>query len=136
MLTNAVEENQQRESDIRPRCTRLRCLRCRSEVTCRDEGEEEETLRRRMRKALMLTGGDEDQDEEEEMHRDDDTQGERDRHKIPEIFLLSRIFSFLLISLSFHEQNNISNHSNTHCLGEVFLKFQRKQQKHAEKCCC
>lgn len=79
MLTNAVEENQQRESDVRPRCTRLQCLRCRSEVTCRDEGEEEETLRRRMRKALMLTGGDEDQDEEEEIHREDDTRGERDR---------------------------------------------------------
>ncbi|XP_029696317.1 serine/threonine-protein kinase 11-interacting protein [Takifugu rubripes] len=75
VLTNAVEENQRRESDVRPRCTRLQCLRCRSEVTCRDEGEEEETLRRRMRKALMLTGGLEDQDEEEEIHREDDTRG-------------------------------------------------------------
>lgn len=81
VLTNAVEENQQRESDVRPRCNRLQCLRCRSEVTCREEGEEEETLRRRMRKALMLTGGDEDQDEEEQIHREDDTRGERDRHR-------------------------------------------------------
>lgn len=81
MLTNAVEENQQRESDVRPRCTRLQCLRCRSEVTCREEREEEETLGRRMRKALMLTGGDEDQYEEEEIHREDYTRGERDRHR-------------------------------------------------------
>lgn len=79
MLTNAVEENQQREPDVRPSCTRMQCLRCRSEVTCREEGEEGEAIRR-MRKALMLTGGDEDQDEEE-IHMDNDTQGERDGHK-------------------------------------------------------
>lgn len=121
MLTNAVEENQQRESDVRPRCPRLQCLRCRSEVTCRNEGEEEETLRRRMRKALMLTGGDEDQDEEEEIHREDDTRGERDRRrKYLKSFCFPEFPLFLPIFLRFYCQNNISNHSNTHCLGEFF----------------
>lgn len=83
MLTNAVEENQQRQSDVRPSCTRLQCLRCRSQVTCREEGEEGEAIRRRMRKALILTGDDEDQDEDEEICRDDDGRGERGTQKNP-----------------------------------------------------
>lgn len=83
MLANAVEENQQRQSDVRPSCTRLQCLRCRSQVTCQEEGEEGEAIRRRMRKALILTGEDEDedQDEDEEIYRDDDGRGERDTQK-------------------------------------------------------
>lgn len=81
MLANAVEENQQRQSDVRPSCTRLQCLRCRSQVTCQEEGEEGEAIRRRMRKALILTGEDEDQDEDEEIYRDDDGRGERDTKK-------------------------------------------------------
>lgn len=77
MLTNAVEENQQRQSDLRPSCARLQCLRCRSEVACRAEGGEEgEAVRRTMRRALMLTDGEEERDEEEETERDDDGRGE------------------------------------------------------------
>lgn len=75
---NAVQENQQRCSDLRPGLARLRCLRCRSEVACRDEGgrgEEGEAIKRRMRKALMLTGGEEEQEEEEEEAEGEDGGG-------------------------------------------------------------
>lgn len=75
-------ENQQRKSDLGPSRARLRCLRCRSEVTCQEEGaeqqEEGEAIRRRMRKALMLTGGEEEQDEEQETDRANDGKGEQD----------------------------------------------------------
>lgn len=77
-----MAENQQRQSDLRPSCARLKCLRCRAEVTCQKEGgeqqEEGEAIRRRMRKALMLTGGEEEQDEEEETDRAADGRGEGD----------------------------------------------------------
>lgn len=76
-----MAENQQRQSDLRPSCARLKCLRCRAEVTCQKEGgeqQEEGEIRRRMRKALMLTGGEEEQDEEEETDRAADGRGEGD----------------------------------------------------------
>lgn len=76
-----MAENQQRQSDLRPSCTRLQCLRCRSEVACQKEGgeqqEEGEAIRRRMKKALMLTGTEEEQDEEQEPDRADEGRGER-----------------------------------------------------------
>lgn len=78
---NAMAENQQRQSELRPSCARLRCLRCRAEVVCQENGgklEEGEAIRRRMRKALMLTGGEEEQDEEEETDGAHDGRGERD----------------------------------------------------------
>lgn len=81
-----MEENQQRQCELRPSCTRLRCLRCRAEVACQESGgeqEEGEAIRRRMRKALMLTGGEEEQDEEEETDGTHDGRGERDGHNKP-----------------------------------------------------
>lgn len=76
-----MAENQQRQSDLRPSCVRLQCLRCRSEVSCQKDGgeqqqQEEGEAIRRMRKALMLTGGEEEQDEEEETDRPGDGRGE------------------------------------------------------------
>lgn len=80
VLTEAMTKNQQRQSDLRPGCPRLQCLRCRSEVTCQKEAgeqEEREAIRRRMRKAFMLSGGEEEQDDdEEETDRADDGRGE------------------------------------------------------------
>lgn len=76
-----MAENQQRQCELRPSCTSLRCLRCRAEVACEENGgeqEEGEAIRRRMRKALMLTGGEEEQDEEEETDGAHDGRGERD----------------------------------------------------------
>lgn len=76
-----MAENQQRQSDLRPSCARLQCLRCRSEVACQNEGGEQqqqegEAIRRRMRKALMLTDVEEEQEEEEGPDTADDGRGE------------------------------------------------------------
>lgn len=110
-----MAENQQRQSDLRPSCARLQCLRCRSEVTCQEEGaeqqEEGEAVRRRMRKALMLTGGEEEQDEEEETDRVDDSRGEQGGHNHLKTALNPAFVSwnFLIIPtfLSYQDQINI-----------------------------
>uniref|UniRef100_A0A8C2XPG4 Serine/threonine-protein kinase 11-interacting protein n=1 Tax=Cyclopterus lumpus TaxID=8103 RepID=A0A8C2XPG4_CYCLU len=52
VLTHVAEENQRRDAELRPRCVRLQCLRCRSEFTLKGGGREEE--------------GEEEEEEEEE----------------------------------------------------------------------
>ncbi|XP_026218660.1 serine/threonine-protein kinase 11-interacting protein isoform X2 [Anabas testudineus] len=42
VLSHVVEENQQRDSKLRPSCVRLQCLRCRTEFTQQGDGSEEE----------------------------------------------------------------------------------------------
>ncbi|XP_059183624.1 LOW QUALITY PROTEIN: serine/threonine-protein kinase 11-interacting protein [Centropristis striata] len=73
VLSRVAEENQQRDSELRPSCVRLQCLRCRSEFTRKggsgeEEEEEEEEAggeRKRRRGAAMLPEGEEEQEEEE-----------------------------------------------------------------------
>ncbi|XP_044043779.1 serine/threonine-protein kinase 11-interacting protein isoform X2 [Siniperca chuatsi] len=66
VLSHVAEENQRRDSELRPSCVRLQCLRCRSEITLQGEGSEEEAGgRARRREAAMLPEGVEEQDGEE-----------------------------------------------------------------------
>lgn len=84
-----AEENQRRDSELRPSCVRLQCLRCRSEFELQGEGSEEEAGgRARRRGAAMLPEGVEEQGGEEPMTEaecDDNSKGEstkrRDRVK-------------------------------------------------------
>ncbi|XP_042368999.1 serine/threonine-protein kinase 11-interacting protein isoform X2 [Plectropomus leopardus] len=76
VLTHVAEENQQRDSELRPSCVRLQCLRCRSEFTLKGEGIEEEAGgRARRRGAAMLQEGVEERDEEELIEFGDDSKG-------------------------------------------------------------
>ncbi|XP_070786725.1 serine/threonine-protein kinase 11-interacting protein [Enoplosus armatus] len=78
VLSHVAEENQRRDSELRPSCVRLQCLRCRSEFTLQGEGSEEEAGGRvRRRGAAMLPEGVEEQDGEEltEAECDDDSKG-------------------------------------------------------------
>lgn len=67
ILSNVVEENQRRVSELCPSCIRLQCLRCRSEFTLQGEAQEDEAGGRttRRRGAVMLPEGVEEQDGEE-----------------------------------------------------------------------
>ncbi|XP_040888609.1 serine/threonine-protein kinase 11-interacting protein isoform X2 [Toxotes jaculatrix] len=67
VLSDVVEENQRRDSELRPSHVRLQCLRCRSEFVPQGEGSEEEAGgRSRRRGAAMLPEGVEEQDREEQ----------------------------------------------------------------------
>lgn len=77
-----AEENQQRDSVLRPSCVRLQCLRCRSEFTLKGEGSEEQARgRARRRGAAMLPVGVEELDQEEFTEFDDDSKGESDERQ-------------------------------------------------------
>uniref|UniRef100_A0A8C9XT53 Serine/threonine-protein kinase 11-interacting protein n=1 Tax=Sander lucioperca TaxID=283035 RepID=A0A8C9XT53_SANLU len=54
VLTSVAEENQQRDSVLRPSCVRLQCLRCRSEFTLKEEGSEEEARGRARRRGAAI----------------------------------------------------------------------------------
>ncbi|XP_029302086.1 LOW QUALITY PROTEIN: serine/threonine-protein kinase 11-interacting protein [Cottoperca gobio] len=72
VLTRVAEDNRQRDSELRPSCVRLQCLRCRAEFTLKSEGSEEEAGGRgRRRGAAMLPDGLEEQDGEELTEFDD-----------------------------------------------------------------
>nr|XP_046238382.1 serine/threonine-protein kinase 11-interacting protein isoform X4 [Scatophagus argus] len=76
VLSHVAEENQRRDSELRPSCVRLQCLRCRSEFTREGEGSEGELGgRARRRKAAMLPGGEEEQTEVELTEWDDNSKG-------------------------------------------------------------
>lgn len=74
VLSHAAEENQRRDSELRPSCVRLQCLRCRSEFTRKAQSSEEEAAARR-RGAAMLPEGVEEQGDEEPTEGDDDGKG-------------------------------------------------------------
>ncbi|XP_041822149.1 serine/threonine-protein kinase 11-interacting protein isoform X2 [Chelmon rostratus] len=74
VLSHVTDENLRRDSELRPSCVRLQCLRCRSEFTQQGEGGEEvAALRARGRGAAMLPEGEEEKDEEEQTECDDDS---------------------------------------------------------------
>ncbi|XP_073318442.1 serine/threonine-protein kinase 11-interacting protein isoform X2 [Pagrus major] len=76
VLSHVAEENQRRDSELRPSCVRLQCLRCRSEFSRKAESSEEEAAgRARRRGAAMLPEGVEEQGEEELTEGDDDAKG-------------------------------------------------------------
>ncbi|XP_032362495.1 serine/threonine-protein kinase 11-interacting protein isoform X2 [Etheostoma spectabile] len=76
VLSSVAEENQRRDSVLRPSCVRLQCLRCRSEFTLKGEGSEELARgRARRRGAAMLPVGVEELDQEEFTEFDDDSKG-------------------------------------------------------------
>ena len=79
MLSHVAEENQRCDSELRPSCVRLQCLRCRSEFTRQRESSEEEAGgRARRRGAAMLPDGEVEQEEEEPTECDGDGRGESD----------------------------------------------------------
>lgn len=67
ILSNVVEENQRRDSELCHSCIRLQCLRCRSEFTLQGGDDEEEAGERttKRRGAVMLSEGVQEQDGEE-----------------------------------------------------------------------
>ncbi|XP_076579725.1 serine/threonine-protein kinase 11-interacting protein isoform X1 [Chaetodon auriga] len=71
VLSHVTDENQRRDSELRPSCVRLQCLRCGSEFT----HQEEAAGRARRREAAMLPGGEEEKDEEERPECDDESKG-------------------------------------------------------------
>lgn len=82
MLSHVAEENQRRDSELRPSCVRLQCLRCRSEFTREAQSSEEEVAaaagrarRARRRGAAMLPEAAEERGDEEPMEGDDDGKG-------------------------------------------------------------
>ncbi|XP_039997864.1 serine/threonine-protein kinase 11-interacting protein isoform X2 [Xiphias gladius] len=78
VLSHVVEEKQRRDSELRPSCVHLQCLRCRSEFALQGEGNEEEVGGgARRRGAATLPEGVEEQDGEEltEAECDDDSKG-------------------------------------------------------------
>ncbi|XP_045915214.1 serine/threonine-protein kinase 11-interacting protein isoform X2 [Micropterus dolomieu] len=78
MLSHVVEENQRRDSELRPSCVHLQCLRCRSEFTHQGEDSAEEAGgRARRREAAMRPEGVEEKNEEEltEAECDDNSKG-------------------------------------------------------------
>ncbi|XP_074482840.1 serine/threonine-protein kinase 11-interacting protein isoform X3 [Sebastes fasciatus] len=78
VLSRVVEENQQRDSELRPSCVRLQCLRCRSEFTLKREGgeeEEEEEEDEAGGRTRRRRGAVEKRDEEELAEFDDDRKG-------------------------------------------------------------
>eukprot|EP00064_Thunnus_orientalis_P008383 superscaffoldBa00000993_g8406 len=76
VLSHVAEENRRRDSELRPSCVRLQCLRCRSEFTAQGGRSEEEAGGRvRSRGAAILPESGEDWDEEESTERDDNSKG-------------------------------------------------------------
>lgn len=79
MLSHVAEENQRRDSELRPSCVRLQCLRCRSEFTREAQSGEEEAAaaagRARRRGAAMLPEAAEERGDEEPTEGDDDGKG-------------------------------------------------------------
>ncbi|XP_034720239.1 serine/threonine-protein kinase 11-interacting protein isoform X2 [Etheostoma cragini] len=76
VLSSVAEENQRRDSVLRPSCVRLQCLRCRSEFTLQGEGSEEQARgRARRRGAVMLPVGVDELAQEEFTEFDDDSKG-------------------------------------------------------------
>lgn len=67
ILSNVVEENQLRVSELCHSCIRLQCLRCRSEFILQGGDDEEEAGERttKRRGAVMLSEGVQEQDGEE-----------------------------------------------------------------------
>lgn len=67
ILSNVVEENQRRVSELCHSCIRLQCLRCRSEFILQGGDDEEEAGERttKRRGAVMLSEGVQEQDGEE-----------------------------------------------------------------------
>lgn len=82
MLTRAVEENQQRDSVLRPGQVHLQCLRCRSEFALKQQGKDNGAAgggEVRRRGSGMLAEHDNEQGGEELLmteHRDDKKGGE------------------------------------------------------------
>ncbi|KAG7503586.1 hypothetical protein JOB18_041325 [Solea senegalensis] len=66
VLTRVVEENQRRDSELRPSCIQLQCLRCRSEFVLQHPGSEEEggEMLRRRGSAMLPESGDKLEGEE------------------------------------------------------------------------
>lgn len=93
VLSHVAEENQRRDSELRPSCVRLQCLRCRSEFTRKVESSEEEATRRRG--AAMLPEGVKEQGDEEPTEGDDDGKGERDE-KVPRLSHV-QIHAFIVV---------------------------------------
>uniref|UniRef100_A0A4W6F133 Serine/threonine-protein kinase 11-interacting protein n=1 Tax=Lates calcarifer TaxID=8187 RepID=A0A4W6F133_LATCA len=54
VLSPVAEENQRRDSELRPSCVRLQCLRCRSEFELQGEGSEEEAGGRARRRGAAI----------------------------------------------------------------------------------
>lgn len=78
MLSHVAEENQRRDSELRPSSVRLQCLRCRSEFTVQGEGSEEEAGgRARNRGAAILPESVEEFDQEESTECDNVNKGDR-----------------------------------------------------------
>lgn len=76
VLSHVAEENRRRDSELRPSCLRLQCLRCRSEFTAQGGRSEEEAGGRvRSRGAAILPESGEERDEEESTERDDNSKG-------------------------------------------------------------
>lgn len=79
VLSHVAEENQRRDSELRPSCVRLQCLRCRSEFTREAQSSEEEAAaaagRARRRGAAMLPEAAEERGDEEPTEGDDDGKG-------------------------------------------------------------
>ncbi|KAG7239293.1 hypothetical protein INR49_029258 [Caranx melampygus] len=78
VLCHVAEENQRRDSELRPSCVHLQCLRCRSEFVLQGGvGEEEAGGRTRRMGAAMLAEGVEEQEGEQlsEAECDEDAKG-------------------------------------------------------------
>ncbi|XP_062270667.1 LOW QUALITY PROTEIN: serine/threonine-protein kinase 11-interacting protein [Scomber scombrus] len=76
VLSHVTEENRRRDSELRPSCVCLQCLRCRSEFSARNEGnEEDQGGRGRGRGAAILPEGGEERDEESSTEYDDSSKG-------------------------------------------------------------
>lgn len=67
ILSNVVEENQRRDSELCHSCIRLQCLRCRSEFTLQGGDDEEDAGEQttKRRGAVILSEGVQEQDGEE-----------------------------------------------------------------------
>ncbi|XP_069376913.1 serine/threonine-protein kinase 11-interacting protein isoform X2 [Paralichthys olivaceus] len=81
VLCHVAEENQRRESELRPSCVPMQCLRCRSEFTLQGDSSEEEAGGRARR--MTPKGGDE-RDGEEPTEADGDDDGEGPGNICPE----------------------------------------------------
>lgn len=69
-----AEENRRRDSELRPSCVRLQCLRCRSEFT---PSEEVAGGRGRRGGPALLPEGVDERDDEELTEFNEDVRGER-----------------------------------------------------------
>ncbi|KAK2857023.1 hypothetical protein Q5P01_005758 [Channa striata] len=70
VLSHVMEENQRRDSELRPSRVRMQCLRCRSEFMCRGDGSEEDAGARAKRRGAAVLPEDEEERSEAEAECD------------------------------------------------------------------